>query len=232
MVCRFVALPDIGLKLREQGYNYPNPNGGGNGGGGSSGGFSSGGTSHNELSDGGGVDGSLFHGISSYDAPMVSGNNYNGGSGNGGFGGSTSNAGGNGFGSNGGGGSSGNGFGSNGGGGSDNGFGGSSFGSSGGGNFGAGGSGSDVTHGQLQVIDLGGPSGGNTIVKPVIRQGEPQITKHFYIHEAPEEPENTQVQEKEILVRPQKRYNIIFIKAPAPQNPFGGSNVPIFPQVY
>jgi len=89
-----------------------------------------------------------------------------------------------------------------------------------------------VTQGQSQVIDLsGGSSGGGVIYKPVIRQGEPQITKHFYVHEAPEEPENTRVEEKVINVRPQKHYKIIFIKAPSSGGAFGGSNVPIFPQV-
>lgn len=90
---------DIGLKLRDQtGYNYQTPSNGGrpsNGGGsqggrpshgGSNGGRPShhggngghnGGGSRNELGGGGGS--SLFQGISSYDAPLVSGSPYNNG---------------------------------------------------------------------------------------------------------------------------------------------------------
>lgn len=75
-------------------------------------------------------------------------------------------------------------------------------------------------------------SGGNTFVKPVYKLGEPKLTKHFYIFEAPDEPENTRNQEKEIIVKPKIHYKIIFIKTPTGGNAFGGSNVPIFPQVF
>lgn len=266
---------DIGLKLREQGYNYQTP---GIGGGASSGSQSSGGTFDNALSEddgGGGVADSLFKGISSYDAPLVSGSfggastgsyngggssngggsqSYNGGSSSGGFSaGGSSNQGFNGGGlSNGG--SSNGGF--NGGGSTDgfssNGFansgstdgeidvrnnfagnGASSFGGSSSGGFGSGSyTGGDVTQGQSQVIDLsGGSGGGNVVYRPVVKIGEPQITKHFYVHEAPEEEEHVNVQEKEINVRPQKHYKIIFIKAPSGSNAIGGSSAPVFPQV-
>lgn len=236
---------DIGLQLQQQGYNYQTP--GSSGGGGSS--FSQGGGSHNELDDvvGGGVEGSLFRGISSYDAPLVSGNGgqssfqgssssgFGGGSsGSGnfgqssGFGGSQGSSGGgssgggfdvrgSGFGSSSGsssgsgsnfGQSSGQGFG----GGSSQGFGGSSGGFGGGG--GAQYSGGEVIHGQSKFIDLGGPAQGGVQIKHVVRQGEPQITRSFYIHEAPEEHVDQRVEEKVHTIRPQKNYKIIFIKTP------------------
>lgn len=304
MFCKFFLLfrtrVDIGLKLREQGYNYQNP--------GHSSGGSSGGGSHNELlrrkSVGGGgsggsrVEPSLFQGISSYEAPLVSGNSFNGGggghgssgghngghgsSGNGGnygqsssgfssgssgfggsnggssFGGSSGgfsgpssssgfggsngfSSGGSGFGGSSGGSGFGGSSGSSGFGGSSggSGFGGSSggsgFGSSSGGSGfgGSSGSGGDVTQGHSQVIDISGgsPSGRNVVYKNVVKQGEPIVTKHFYVHEAPEEEENAQVEERVQTVRPQKNYKIIFIKAPSQPNPFSRANYPVFPQV-
>ena len=72
-----------------------------------------------------------------------------------------------------------------------------------------------VHQGQSQVLDFSGSSnGGNRGYKTVIKQGEPIITKHFYVHAAPEEEEQA-VQIKEQIVRPQKHYKIIFIKAPS-----------------
>jgi len=144
--------------------------------------------------------------------------------GNGGFGGSSS-----GFSSGGGG----NGGFSSGGG--NGGFGGSNGFSSGGGSGGYGGSsggGSEVTQGQTQVIDISGGSsgGGNVVYKNVVKIGEPIVTKHFYVHEAPEEEENARVEEKVQEIRPQKNYKIIFIKAPSQPNPFSPANIPQFPQ--
>lgn len=75
-------------------------------------------------------------------------------------------------------------------------------------------------------------SSGNAFVKPVYKLGEPQLTKHFYIFEAPEEPDNTKHQEKEIIVRPKIHYKIIFIKTPTGGNAFSGGKIPIFPQVF
>lgn len=71
-----------------------------------------------------------------------------------------------------------------------------------------------------------------TIVKPVIKQGPPIVSKSFFIHKAPEEPvDSIQIVEKEHEVRPRKHYNIVFVKAP----PSGGqaisnNNVHLFPQ--
>jgi Domain of unknown function (DUF243) len=64
-----------------------------------------------------------------------------------------------------------------------------------------------------------------------VKTGPAQITKHFYVHEAPEEASNVRVEEKEILVRPQKHYKIIFIKAPSGSSSYAGSNAAVFPQV-
>lgn len=125
---------------------------------------------------------SLFEGISSYDAPLVSGNS----------------------------------------------FGGSGFGGSGG-SFGGG---AGVQQGQSQVIDIsGGGSASSIVYKPVIREGPPQISKSFYVHEAPDDAVNVEVREKEIQVRPQKHYKIIFIKAPSGGSSAIGGNAAIFPQV-
>jgi Domain of unknown function (DUF243) len=88
-----------------------------------------------------------------------------------------------------------------------------------------------VTQGDTQVIDIsGGGGGGGVIYKPVIREGPAEITKHFYVHEAPEEASNVRIEEKEIQVRPQKHYKIIFIKAPSGGSSYAGSNAAIFPQ--
>jgi hypothetical protein len=89
-----------------------------------------------------------------------------------------------------------------------------------------------VTQGQSQVIDIsgGGSSDGGVIIKPVIREGPAQITRNFYVHEAPEEGNDVRVEEKEIVVRPQKQYKIIFIKAPSAGGSVSSSNTAIFPQ--
>jgi hypothetical protein len=83
------------------------------------------------------------------------------------------------------------------------------------------------------VIDLsGGSSGGQANSQSAVRQGqaEPIITKHFYIHEAPEEPANVRAQEKVQEVRPQKNYKIIFIKAPSSESAAPQNNYPVYPQ--
>jgi hypothetical protein len=89
-----------------------------------------------------------------------------------------------------------------------------------------------VTQGQSQVIDIsgGGASGGGVVIKPVVRTGPAQISRNFYVHEAPEEQTNVRVEEKEIVVRPQKQYKIIFIKAPSAGSSVTSSNTAIFPQ--
>jgi hypothetical protein len=103
-------------------------------------------------------------------------------------------------------------------------------GGSSGGSFGAGGGGG-LTQGQTQVIDISsGGSSGSVVYKPVVKQGPPQISKSFYVHEAPEEAANVEVREKEILVRPQKHYKIIFIKAPSGGSSVAGGSAAIFPQ--
>ncbi|KAG5684596.1 hypothetical protein PVAND_013821 [Polypedilum vanderplanki] len=121
---------------------------------------------------------------------------------------------------------------------SSGGFGGQSSGQSysGSGGFTSGGGfssgGTNLVQGQSQSIDLtGGSSGGDRVVyKPVIKQGEPIITKNFYVHAAPEEDENVRVEEKVQVVRPQKSYKIIFIKAPSSGSSFNAANYPVFPQ--
>ena len=208
------ARPDIGLQLQQQGhqghqgYNY---------GGQTGSGYNSGG----KLLSAGGRR-SLFEGISSYAAPLVSGNSFGGSSGGGSSsGGSFA------------GGSSGSSSGGGGFGGSSSGGGGFG-GSSGGGGFGGSSGGADggVTRGDTQIIDISsGGSSANIVYKPVVKQGPPQITKHFYVHEAPEDPQNVEIREKEINVRPQKHYKIIFIKAPSASSSVAGGNAAIFPQV-
>lgn len=223
IILRFIIDPlDIGLKLQQQGYNYnvPSSAGGrpsnGNGGpshggqshhgGPSHGGPSHGGQSHHggpshgsngggsrkELGGGGG---SLFKGISSYDAPLVSGSPYNGG-------------------------------------------GSQDFGvpSAGGANFGNQGpsSGSnDFQQGNSHAIDLGGGpvTGPAPVFKQVFQQGEPTITKNFYVHESPDDEDNAEVQDKIKEVKPQKNYKIIFIKAPTYGAYGSGGRYPNFPLV-
>lgn len=215
------------------GYKYQQPSGGAIGTGYSSSGSSGNGFSggNNELEslnnmnegvDSEDLSSSTFHGISSYDAPYVSGNNYAGngytdsasfgsssssvtaGSGySNGYSGQGSGSPGNGlssgisndFGGSSSGGFSGSSSGGFSGGSSSNGYSGSS--SSGfsgsssngfsGGNgqagFGGTAGGVNLIQGQSQSIDLsGGSSGGQRVVyKPVIKQGEPIITKNFYV---------------------------------------------------
>lgn len=108
------------------------------------------------------------------------------------------------------------------------------FGSSGSSNFGGNlnsASTGGVHQGQSQVLDFSGSSnGGNRAYKTVIKQGEPIITKHFYVHAAPEEEEQA-VQVKEQIVRPQKHYKIIFIKAPSSGVSQAAQQAAAFPQV-
>ena len=108
------------------------------------------------------------------------------------------------------------------------------FGNSGSSNFGGNlnsGSTGVVQQGQSQVLDFSGSSnGGNRAYKTVIKLGEPIITKHFYVHAAPEEEEQS-VQIKEQIVRPQKNYKIIFIKAPSSGVNQAAQQAAAFPQV-
>jgi len=134
---------------------------------------------------------------------------------------------------------------SNGGGASNGGFGGGNgggFGGNGGGSGGFGGgnghghggggsSGGDVTVGQSRVIDIGGPSSSNGVnYRPVVKTGPVQVSKHFYIHEAPEEEQNVRTEDKEVVVRPQKHYKIIFIKAPSSGGSGAGGAGGLYPQ--
>lgn len=133
----------------QAGYQYSNggSNGNGNGNGGGEVAYNGGG-SFNDLGEGF-EESSLFRGFTSYDAPLVSGSNYENGSPNidvrlqdAAYSGASA----------------------------------SSFGGS---------SGKDINliQGQSQSIDLtGGNAGGKRVVyKPVIKQGEPIITKNFYV---------------------------------------------------
>lgn len=179
-----------------QGYHYEQQGGGHSSGGhhSSGGGHSSGGTSinHNELlidaNIGGGREvASIFQGISSYEAPLVSGNNV--------------------------------------------GFEESSYSRSGS----SGGGGDDQVHrGETQVIDLsdsfgGSSSSGSSSSGASFGGGatETEITKSFYIHEAPEEESRSDFQQQ--AVKNKKHYKIIFVKAPSEGGAAGGQQA--FPQV-
>ncbi|XP_070495792.1 uncharacterized protein [Chironomus tepperi] len=109
------------------------------------------------------------------------------------------------------------------------GFSSTSSGSNGGSN---GNGGVNLIQGQSQSFDLTGGSNGpqRVVYKPVIKQGEPIITKNFYVHAAPEEDENVRVEEKVQIVRPQKTYKIIFIKAPSIGSSLSAANYPVYPQ--
>lgn len=116
-------------------------------------------------------------------------------------------------------------------------FGGSSgggFGRSFGGNFGtsSGGESVSVSQGETRVIDLvGGNSGGsNVLYKPVVRAGPPIISKHFYVHEAPDDASDFRVEEKDIIVRPQKHYKIVFVKVGSSGGGARINNFAAFPQ--
>jgi hypothetical protein len=80
-----------------------------------------------------------------------------------------------------------------------------------------------------------GSSGGGVarIVKPVIRHGEPVVTKSFFVHAAQdEEARGVQVEEREHVVRPRKHYNVVFIKTPlAGGSSVSSNNVNVFPEV-
>lgn len=135
---------------QQPGYQYggsANGNGNGNGNGGDLG-FNGGGSS-NDLGEGF-EESSIFKGISSYDAPLVSGSNFDNNAApnidvrlQGDYASSGASA--------------------------------SAYGSSG--------NDINLVQGQSKSIDLtGGSAGGKRIVyKPVIKQGEPIITKNFYV---------------------------------------------------
>jgi len=60
------------------------------------------------------------------------------------------------------------------------------------------------------------------------------VKKYFFNkfkHAAPEEDENVRVEEKVHVVRPQKTYKIIFIKAPSIGSSLSAANYPVYPQV-
>lgn len=200
------------------GYQY---NQGGNGNGNGNGGAelnynNNGGGSFNDLGDGFEESSSFFKGFSSYDAPLVSGSNFDNGA--------------------------------NGAANIDVRLQGTSGASASSSVY--GGSDINLVQGQSKTIDLtGGSSGGRRVVyKPVIKQGEPIITKNFYVvsilifkikmeineiyqHAAPEDDEDVQVEERVQVVRPQKSYKIIFIKAPTAASSYNAANYPIYPQV-
>jgi hypothetical protein len=179
------ARPDVS---HLQGYNYePAFSSGGD--------YSSGGTSinHNDiLTDPtiGREAGSIFQGISSYEAPLVSGNEASfSSSGGASFSGSS---------------------------------GGSSFrgGITGGSSSGAVVySGSDnIQRGDSQVIDLAGDD------EPQVRSGGDsgvEISKSFYLHEAPEE--EARFEAGPVTTNTKKHYKIIFVKAPSYEGGAGGA---------
>ena len=160
------------------------------------------------------------------------GSSSGGGSGFGGSssGSSGSSGGGGGFGGGASGGGGGRSFGGSSGGGGGGGFGGSSGG--GGGSSGGGGggfSGGELSKGDTQIIDLGGEGGVNVVYKPKIVAGEPRISRHFYVHEGPQDKQDVKYIDKEHVVHPQKHYKIIFIKAGGAAGGTNVQNIPIFP---
>jgi Domain of unknown function (DUF243) len=155
---------------------------------------------NNGGSNNGGNNGGLGGGNSG-----LEGGNGGLGGGNGGFGGG-----------NGGLGSS-NGAGNNGGFSSGSNNGGFSSGSNNGGNNGGSGSGNVGDIGQILFQGSSSSSGQKRPSVQVV-EGEPIVHKHFYIHSAPEESEEQQ-QPQQVVVRPQKHYKIIFVKAPSYSSP-------------
>ena len=86
-----------------------------------------------------------------------------------------------------------------------------------------------MSRGETQVIDLGGEGGVNIVYKPKIVEGAPQISRHFYIHEGPEEKQDIKFIDKEHIVHPQKHYKIIFIKAGGAGGVTRVNNIAAFP---
>jgi hypothetical protein len=113
---------------------------------------------------------------------------------------------------------------------------GSSFGGGSGSSFGGGGGAATLEHGQSGYLDYSSGSAGGGVarfVKPVIRHGEPVVSKSFFVHEAPEEgaTRGLEVEEKEHIVHPRKHYNIIFVKTPlAGGSSVRSNNVNVFPE--
>lgn len=91
-----------------------------------------------------------------------------------------------------------------------------------------------VEHGNSGYLDYSSGEGHHsaTIVKPVVKHGEPVVTKSFFIHQAPEEPKGSvHVVEKEHVVHPRKHYNIVFVKAPGGgSSSINNNNVNVYPQ--
>jgi hypothetical protein len=60
-----------------------------------------------------------------------------------------------------------------------------------------------------------GPDGKTVIKRPIIKHGEPIVTKDFFIHTAPnDEGPEIQYEDVEYTVNPRIHYNILFAKAP------------------
>lgn len=87
--------------------------------------------------------------------------------------------------------------------------------------------------GFLDFASGGGEASAAKVIRPVIKTGEPVISKSYYLHAAPDDEEvGVDFEEREHIVRPRKHYNIVFIKAPAGVgNSFSSSNVNVFPEV-
>lgn len=193
------ARPDIGLKLRQGEYDYQNQVGGSYSGQ-TSYNAPSGAVGSNYRTQDGGFSNQYSTGAAGFGGSSAGSAGF--GAGSAGFGGASSGAnrgfsGGSSTGFSGGAGSGG--F-SNGGG--------SSSGFSSGSGFSAGGAG-----GSASRFGGGGSSGATRVVRPIVQYGEPIITKSFYVHAAPEEDESRAAQPITV-VRPQKNYKVIFIKAP------------------
>lgn len=190
------ARPDIGLKLRQGEYDYQNQVGGSYSGQ-TSYNAPSGAVGSNYRTQDGGFSNQYSTGAAGFGGSSGGSAGFGGGSaGSAGFGGASSGAN--------------RGFS----GGSSTGFsggasgGGSSSGFSSGSGFSAGGAG-----GSASRFGGGGSSGATRVVRPIVQYGEPIITKSFYVHAAPEEDES-RAEQPITVVRPQKNYKVIFIKAP------------------
>lgn len=93
--------------------------------------------------------------------------------------------------------------------------------------------GAEIIQGETRVIDVGGSDvgGQDLLIKTVIEQGAPIISRSFYIHGAPEEDQSSHAEEKIIQSRAHKNYKIIFIKGLNEGGSFGGTGSVNFPKV-
>ena len=76
---------------------------------------------------------------------------------------------------------------------------------------------------------MAGEGGSNVVYKPKIVEGAPQISRHFYVHEGPEDKQDIKFVDKEHIVHPQKHYKIIFIKAGGAGGGTNVNNIAAFP---